>query len=226
MLPTGLVNSGLRNGREQTISRRVFQVQEEERRRIARELHDDIGQSLTLLKLLLDKALSTPQSSSRSSSLKEAKTIIVDLVRRLRELSLDLWPSMLDDLGLLPTLLWHFGRVTAETQIRVKFQHSGLERAFPLEVCIAAYRIIEEAFRDAARYGEAKEVKVYAWTDDYALYLEVEDPGMDIAAAASDTLAGGFSLVREYAESLGARAVLDSSPEFGARITVAITLSD
>lgn len=107
----------MRAGRErlQTLSRQVVEVQEIERRHIARELHDEIGQVLTGLKLTLEMSTRLPADAARAS-LSEAQKLVSDLMARVRDLSLALRPAMLDDLGLLPTLLWHFERYTAQTQ--------------------------------------------------------------------------------------------------------------
>jgi signal transduction histidine kinase len=93
----------------QSLSRRLLEVQEAERRYIARELHDDIGQLLTGLKLTLD--MSSPAGTDPATGkVCRAQALVQDLVMRVRDLSLTLRPAMLDDLGLLPALLWHVER--------------------------------------------------------------------------------------------------------------------
>ncbi len=119
-------------GRErlQWLSGRLVQVQESERRQIARELHDEIGQTLTGLKLNLEMgARQSPQSAQ--PNLAGALVLINELMTRVRDLSLHLRPAMLDDLGLLPTLLWHFGRYSDLTGVQVCCEHTGVERRFP-----------------------------------------------------------------------------------------------
>jgi PAS domain S-box-containing protein len=117
----------------QTLSRRLLHTQEAERRHLARELHDQIGQALTGLKLSLDMV---PRLSPEkgAATLKDAGHWINDLIGRVRNLSLDLRPGMLDDLGLLPALVWLFQHYTAQTNVRVNFEHHGLERRFRSEV--------------------------------------------------------------------------------------------
>ncbi|MBI2868812.1 MAG: PAS domain S-box protein [Chloroflexi bacterium] len=105
------------------LSRRLVEIQESERRAIASELHDQIGQSLTALKLLVERLRQSPQDSLGWT---EVKSLANELMSRVRNLSLDLRPSMLDDLGLLPTLLWHFDRFASQMQIKVDFRHAGL----------------------------------------------------------------------------------------------------
>jgi two-component system sensor histidine kinase UhpB len=96
----------------------VIRAHEDERKHVACELHDQIGQSLTSLKLMMSQAASSP-SVAPNSILEEAQSMVSELIRQVREMSLNLRPSMLDDLGLLPTLRWHFERYTAQTRIRV-----------------------------------------------------------------------------------------------------------
>ena len=85
----------------------------------------------------------------------------VSVLRRVRERSLDLRPAMLDGLGLLAALLWHFERYTYQTRIQVRFHHFGLDRRFPAELETAAYRIIQEALTNTARYAHTDEVDVH-----------------------------------------------------------------
>jgi signal transduction histidine kinase len=112
--------------RLQTLSHRLVMVQEEERRHIAHELHDEVGQLLTGLNLTLDMSSRLPPDALRTS-LGEAQTLVSELMLQVRNLSLELRPAMLDDLGLLAALLWHFKRYTAQTGVQVNFKHIGLE---------------------------------------------------------------------------------------------------
>ena len=139
------------------LSRRLMEVQETERRNIALELHDEIGQVLTGLKLSLEIGTRLP-SDEMVGSLNKARSLVNELMARVRKLSLDLRPAMLDDLGLLPALLWHFEHYTAQTQVKVDFKHSGLDkRRFGQEVETAAYRIVQEALTNVARHAQVQE---------------------------------------------------------------------
>src|SRR6202007_2887040 len=127
------------------LSRRLIEVQEAERRRIALELHDEIGQLLTGLKLTLEIGARQPPGEARDS-IAQAQTLVNELMARARKLSLDLRPATLDHLGLLSALPWHIKQYTAQTQVRVTFKQSGLEgRRFPSEIETAIYRIVQEA---------------------------------------------------------------------------------
>ena len=113
----------------QTLSHRLVEIQEAERRYIARELHDEIGQSLTGLKLALEMSERQSNEAAKNGII-EAQTLASKLMGIVRELSLNLRPAMLDDLGLLPTLLWHFERFTAQTNVTRSFQAHWSEFSF------------------------------------------------------------------------------------------------
>ena len=159
------------------LSRRLMEVQETERRNIALELHDEIGQVLTGLKLSLEIGTRLP-AEEVGANLNQARQLVNELMARVRKLSLDLRPAMLDDLGLLPALLWHFEHYTAQTQVRVIFKHSGLEkRRFSPELETAAYRLVQEALTNVARHARVQEATVRLSTHQHTLLIEVEDRG-------------------------------------------------
>jgi histidine kinase/GAF domain-containing protein len=131
--------------RLQALSQRLLEVQETERRSIARELHDEIGQVLTGLKLTLGMS---------THDLSYAQALANDLIARVRDLSLALRPAMLDDLGLLPALLWLFERYSAQTNVHVDCKHVGLEgRRFGAALETASFRIVQEALTNVARHA-------------------------------------------------------------------------
>ncbi len=149
--------------RLQAVSVRLVQVQESERRRLARELHDEIGQALTGLKFLLETGTgllgkSRAPSEALEERLEQARQQVSELIAKTRELSLALRPAMLDDLGLLPALIWQLDHYQAQTGIDVQFQASDLEgRRFPAELETAAYRIVQEALTNVARHAQVKQ---------------------------------------------------------------------
>jgi PAS domain S-box-containing protein len=220
----------MRAGRDrlQTLSRRLVEVQEIERRRLARELHDEVGQLLTGLKLLLEMSMRLPPDAVEDS-LDEARTLADELLARVRELSLDLRPTMLDDLGLLPALLWHFERYTAQTNVRVNFRHTGLERRrFVPEIETATYRIVQEALTNVARHAGVGEVTVQLWADQDTLGVRVEDDGVGFDAETMLALgtSSGLSGMQERASLLGAQLTIESAPGAGTRLTTEFSVSE
>ncbi|MCG2690623.1 MEDS domain-containing protein, partial [Candidatus Parcubacteria bacterium] len=177
----------VRAGRErlQTLSRKLVEAQEVERRHIARELHDEIGQALTGLKLALEISALSPAETVKTR-LDEAKTLVGELLARVRELSLDLRPGMLDDLGLLPALLWHFERYTAQTGVQVDIKCTVLEgQRFPPEVETAAYRIMQEALTNVARHAGVRLAAVRLWASQDMLNVQIEDQGIGFNSKAA-----------------------------------------
>ena len=164
--------------RLQDLSRQLVEAQEAERRNVARELHDEIGQALTALNLNIEiiRRLGVEAGSAR---LDEVQSLTADLIGRVRELSLDLRPPMLDDLGLLPALLWHMERFMDRTNVRVTFEHSGLKRRFATEIEITAYRVVQEALTNVARHAGADEVVVSAHANRDSLRLQIRHTSLD-----------------------------------------------
>jgi signal transduction histidine kinase len=196
------------------LSRRLVSLQEDERRKIARELHDEIGQNLTALKMLLDKASPAAVEGS-ASELREARETLRELMNRVRNLSLELRPAMLDDLGLLPTLQWHFKRYTSQTRVKVDFRHAGLRVDLSPEVTSTAYRIVQEALTNVARHAKVPEVMVSIRTEGDALLLEVEDHGAGFDRAKVPSTCVGLSGMRERVLSLGGNLLVKSAPGEG-----------
>jgi PAS domain S-box-containing protein len=210
------------------LSRRLMEVQETERRNIARELHDEIGQLLTGLKLTLEMATRSPGDGNRAS-VEQAHNLVNELMARARKLSLDLRPAMLDDLGLVPALLWHLEHYTAQTRVQVAFRHSGLEgRRFSPEVETAAYRIVQEALTNVARHAKVDEVSVRLLTSEAMLLIEVQDSGagFDAERILTSSETSGLAGMRERAVLLGGRFKVESCPGGGTRLTAELAIGE
>jgi signal transduction histidine kinase len=209
------------------LSRRLMEVQEMERRNIALELHDEIGQVLTGLKLTLEVSTRLPVEEV-GASLDQARGLVNELMARVRKLSLDLRPAMLDDFGLLPTLLWHIEHYTAQTKVRVNFKHNRLERRFAPGVETAAYRMVQEALTNVARHAQVQEASVRLWTNQQTLFIEVEDQGRGFdrepVLAASET--SGLAGMRERATLLGGQLKIESSIGGGTRLLAELSIAE
>jgi len=209
--------------RLQVLSARLVEVQEIERRSIALELHDQIGQVLTGLKLTLEMSLRKPPDQIQEA-LKNARALVDDLVNQVREISLRLRPSMLDDLGLLPTLQWHFEHYTAQTRVKVSFRHFGLDRRLGPQVETAAYRIIQEALTNVARHAGVKEVEVRCEVDPEGLRIEIEDRGVGFDPFKIGPISFGLVGMRERAELLGGSFSVKTAAGSGTLLTVRLPL--
>ena len=208
----------VRAGRERlaALSRRLLAVQEDERRHLARELHDEIGQHLTGISLLLDQLERRPVEKL-PAQLGEVHELVNGLIRRVRDLSLDLRPAMLDDFGLLPALLWLFERFSKQTNITIDFQHVGLDRRFPHDVETAVYRIVQESLTNVARHAGVGEAQVHASTIDHHLHIVIADHGrgFDADAEFATSTTSGLSGMRERAALLGGQLSIESAPGAG-----------
>lgn len=215
-------------GRLRALSHRLVEVQEAERRRLAYELHDELGELLTGLKLSLEKSTHLSVEVARTS-LCEAQALVNDLMVRVRELSLDLRPAMLDDLGLLPALLWHFKRYTHQTQVQVIFKHAGLEgRRFAPEVETTTYRLVQEALTNVARHAGVGGAMVRLWADPEILSVQVEDQGIgfDPQTTLALSTSSGLAGMRERARLLGGQLAVKSAPGAGTCVTVELPLGN
>jgi len=207
--------------RLRSLSRRLLHVQETERHHIARELHDQVGQLLTGLKLNLEML------QHGNADFAGALNLINELTTRVRSLSLDLRPSMLDDLGLLPALLWHFDNYAKQTHVRVRFHHDGLDRRMAPDIETAAYRIVQEALTNVARHAGVDETAVRCSASQTRLDIQVEDhgKGFDAEAALRSYATSGLAGMRERAALLGGHLTVDSKPGEGTRVTAEIPLT-
>lgn len=214
-----------RTMRLQVLSKRLLAVQEAERRYIARELHDEIGQSLTGIKLVLEGLMHLP-ADNIGEGIQKVQKIVSDLMTNVRNISLDLRPSMLDDLGLLPALLWHFKRYTSQADIQVEFKQSGLDMRFRPEVETVIYRVIQEALTNAARYAGVKNVSVVIVADEKKIIFYIEDKGkgFEPETVGTNRETAGIEGMRERLSLLGGRLTIESSPGAGTRLTAEIPL--
>lgn len=210
------------------LSHRLVEVQELERRGIARELHDEIGQLLTGLKLVIEMAERLP-TEQVGSHCQKAQLLVNELMGRVRDLSLDLRPAMLDDLGLLHALLWHLERYTKQTNIRVTLVHTGIEeQRLKPEIETAAYRIVQEALTNVARHASTEEARVAVSADAENLCVQVIDQGngFNAQAALAAGESSGLAGMRERAQLLGGKLMIDSIAGSGTTITALLPLEE
>jgi PAS domain S-box-containing protein len=215
-------------GREQlkALSHRLLEAQEAERYDTAHKLYDEVGQELAALRVNLDMSERLPQDGARQQNLKQAQTGVEKLLNRVLNLSLDLRPPILDDFGILAALSWYFKRYTAQTGVRVDFQHRGIEGRFSSAVETVAYRIAQEALTLAARHAGVKEVTMQVRATQETLYIAVEDRGNSFHSKAepSANVGEGLSRMRERAALVGGQLFVDSGIGRGTRITTELPL--
>ncbi len=216
--------------RLEDLSRQLVQAQETERRTIARELHDEVGQTLTALRLTLDVARQQAGDADVSgilTSLTRVSSMVETLQMRVRTLSFALRPSALDDQGLLPAVLLHCDQYMAHTPVRVQITHSGVGgRRFPPEVETTAYRVVQESLTNVARHAGVAAAIVRLWADEDVLGVQIEDAGQGFAVdpALSAMNSGGLSGMRERVKLLRGDFALESAPGSGTRVTAELPL--
>jgi signal transduction histidine kinase len=212
--------------RYRSLARRTVQVQERERRDIARELHDRVGQALTAMRINMD--LIRTRLGERDDSLIRARTedslqLIDSTFKAVENVMYELRPPMLDDHGLVAALRWHARQFTERAGIRVEV--SGAESSrFDPEVEIALFRIAQEALNNVARHSQAKRVAIELRDAAGETVLTVADDGVGPGAERDRPGKTGFGLItmRERAEAVGGTLETSSEKERGMRITVKV----
>lgn len=207
--------------------RRLLEVQEAERRHLASELHDEIGQLLTGLRLLLNLNGDLSIDAIRIR-IEQARSVVDDLLAAVRRLSFDLRPADLDQFGLLPALLGLFERYTAQTGVLVDFKHRDVDRRFQSKVETATYRVLQEALTNTARHAGVAGVTVRLWTEANKLHLRVEDRGrgFDPDIVMNVARSSGLSGMSERIKLVGGRMTIDSTPGKGTTISAELPLND
>ena len=165
------------------LSRRLFHVQEEERRHLARELHDEVGQALTATKLNL-KIITPDVPASTAGRLKDSIQLLDRLLGQVRQLSLDLRPPLLDQLGLVPTVRWLVDEQGQRTGLHMSFTASVDDLKIDPAVQIACFRVVQEAITNVIRHSHAKSVTVDLRREADRLWLNVRDDGVGFDPAA------------------------------------------
>lgn len=218
----------VRQGRERQrlLSKTNVEIQEAERRRIARELHDHLGQSLTGFQFMLE-SIKHQVDEAQKAGIADIQNSVADIIEQVREMSLNLRPSILDDLGLIPTLKWHIDRYTKQTGIRVNFYSPNSTERFPSEIETTAYRIIQEALTNVARHSKATEVFVGLVVNENALWVEILDKGQGFdASAVLNKPTSGLSGMMERADLMGGYLTIKSYPGQGTQILAALPLTE
>ncbi len=213
--------SELANANEQlrALSQRVIEAQEGERRHLARELHDEIGQQLTGLNLMLHRVNC---GNHWQKEMDEARKIVVELMQHVRQLSVNLRPAVLDDLGLLMAVRWQIDTFAKRTRIGVQFDASHFEeRNISPEAKITIFRALQESLTNIARHAGTKRASVALRTDARNLVLEVADDGKGFDPAQSGKNGGtGLSGMRERVALAGGQLELESVPGRGTHLLV------
>ena len=214
------------------LSSQLITAQEEERKGISLELHDEMGQTLTAIGLNLEsigKELTPEHAAMIKDKLAETISLVEHASDHVRDLSLDLRPSMLDDLGLLPTLRWYVNSYEKRTETPVIFEALNLEERLAPEVEIVLYRIVQESLNNIRKHAQAKKVKIRLEQKKKKIGVLIEDDGIGFhsdRAVSETTLVKGIGLLgmQERVRLLGGSLKIRSREGQGTSIFVELPL--
>ncbi len=211
--------------RLQLLSQQLVDAQEAERRHIARELHDEIGQTLTAVKINLQAMQRRTDVSDLTTSLHESMDIVEQAIQQVRNLSLDLRPSLLDDLGLIATLRWYLDRQTRRAGLSAQFTATPPDLNLPANLETVCFRLVQEALTNALRHAQARTIQVDLQQHEKELRLVISDDGIgfEVEPTLKQVVYGkGLGLVgmQERVSLLGGRFELESTPGQGTQIRV------
>jgi signal transduction histidine kinase len=216
----------VRAGRErlQSLSRRLVEIQESERRYISRELHDEAGQALSSLKVglhLLEREANHPEAVI--TGIAELKHMADEILENLHRLAVDLRPASLDYLGLVAALRQYVESVSDKNGLTVQFEAVGFDERLPADVEIALYRIVQESMTNIVRHAQATRADVILEWRQEKLIIIVEDNGVGIDDASimnGDRL--GIVGMRERAEMLGGECTVERTTGSGTTVLVEV----
>ncbi len=194
------------------LTHRQIELEENQRRQLARELHDMVGQNLTALNInlhFIERQLAPDTLDTVRNRLSDSSQLVEDIVERIRNLMADLRPSILDDLGLPPALRWYAGQFLKRTEIPVYVKTDELETRLPQAIETALFRIAQEALTNVAKHARAQHVEIVLRANPEQVILTIKDDGVgfDFPAMRRDASQRGVGLVdmRERAEAIGGR---------------------
>jgi signal transduction histidine kinase len=211
----------------QRLSGQLISAQEEERRTIARELHDEVGQVLTAIKMELALAERTIDAAGGPSQvLANARSIADGALQSVRDLSRLLHPSLLDDLGLPAAIHWYLKGFGQRHALRAEMLHDGASERLTSDTEAALFRIAQEALTNVAKHARATTCRVYLQRLPNTVLVTVEDDGIGFDPAAVESADGhrglGLISIRERVARLGGTFRVESSPGKGARVTIEV----
>jgi signal transduction histidine kinase len=224
----GRANDQLRD-REAALERlyeKVVSAQEDERKRIARELHDDTSQSLAALVMAIDGSLAALKAGL-TPRLEEAKALAVHTIEEVHRMILDLRPSVLDDLGLQSAIRWYADRHLVPRGISVRCEFDAPDRRFPAAFETALFRVCQEAMSNIAHHAQAESVLIQLSEREGVIRIEIEDDGRGFEpenVSHAERRHFGLMGIEERVDILGGKVKIDSAPGQGTRVHLEVPL--
>jgi PAS domain S-box-containing protein len=209
--------------RLQALSRRLVKVQETERRHLARELHDEIGQALTVAEMNLQALLVSPGTDALAPRLKQSLEVVERVQEQVHDISLNLRPSMLDDLGLEPTLRWYAKRQAALAGFQAEVRAEPLGQRLDPLIETECFRVAQEALTNVVKHAKGRTVTLELSQNNEQLHLSVRDDGVgfDVAGLREQAVHGaslGLLSMEERATLAGGGLQYNSTPGQGTEV--------
>lgn len=201
-------------------SRLLIDAQEAERRRVSIELHDQVGQVLTAVKMNLHSLKQTATAPEIIASINDNMVVIDEAVDQVRDLSVDLRPLLLDDFGLVVALRWYLQARNYGFEAQFFSNSVTEETRFACELETACFRIVQEAITNVARHAKASRVFVVLEKTESELILSISDNGIgfDLNVLSSTAATLGLRGMEERAQTLGGTITIDSTPHSGTEV--------
>ena len=214
--------------RERQLAAQVISAQDEERARVARELHDSTAQILTAVMLQLGAAARESTSSALDARIAILRELAAEALEEVRSLSHTMHPRVLDDLGLVAALDWLARQTRTQSPLDVQVDATDFDPPIPAPLAAALYRVAQEALRNAARHADAKRVDLRLRRDGASAVLEIEDDGQgfDVALAEKRRPGMGLFSMRERIGLVGGRFSVHSTPERGTHVVAIVPLAN
>lgn len=214
------------NDKLRALSARLLNAQEEERRNISRELHDDLGQILTAINLDLQRAVKTPNAEKRLELLRQILTKNDEARSRIREISSLLRPGLLDDIGICEAIESYVSQFVSRTGIPVELSVKCASSDIPAEATTTIYRIVQEALNNISKYANANKVSITLGIEEEKIQLRILDDGVgfDLSQVRTEHTLGLIGM-RERARLLGGKFTLEASPGAGTFIGVTLPVT-
>ena len=215
--------------RLEELSRRVLEAQEEERRHLARELHDEFGQLLTGINLNL-RAIRARLAAEARPGVEDSINAVTEAIRQTRNFSLDLRPPVLDDFGLVPALRWYVERLSGRAELVVELETDLPGGRLPTHIETACFRIAQEALTNVLRHARARRVRVEAKQHGPRVYLSIRDDGVgfvvpSVTGEGAHTEGFGLLGMQDRARLVGGQMAVESAPGLGTLIRVEIPVA-
>jgi two-component system, NarL family, sensor histidine kinase UhpB len=207
------------------VAGRALQAEEEERKRVSRELHDETAQALAALRIRLHVALESPDAARREAVLEEVREGITEALDGVRRMARGLRPPALDELGLVAAIEAHARTLQESTTVEVRVEREALPPRLPAALELAVYRIVQEALTNALRHADATRITVRLEVRDGWLRVEVSDDGRGFEAGPlvrGERIGLGIGGMQERARYLGGEVEIESRHGEGTRVLALI----